>query len=505
MPPRPQHVTTLHDLLLRPAAGTPDAVAVADAAGSLSYAALDAASRAVAGRLIDGGVSPGDRVVLALENSRWFVAAYLGVLRAGAVAVPLAPGQRSDRIAIAADDCTPTGAIVDRATAPHLAGRAIAVSIEAGDLERIASATSGVTLPAVDAEDLAAIIYTSGSTGAPRGVMLSHANLVANTQSILDYLPITATDRAMLVLPLFYVYGLSVLHTHLAAGASIVIDNRFAFPNAVLTAMQQQAVTSFAGVPSTYAILLDRSAIRKTPLPALRYVTQAGGAMPPARVREWLEAVPGVPMFLMYGATEAGARLAYLDPSELPRRIGSIGRAIPGVELSVIREDGSPAAVGDVGELIARGANIARGYWQQPQETAQAFIDGAYRTGDLAYQDADGFFFLVGRRKEFLKIGAHRVGPWEIEHALAEHPAVAEAAVIGVPHDLLGEAAVACIVARDGMPVSDADLARWCRGRLPEYKVPVRILMRDALPRTASGKLDRPALAEAIRPTLAPA
>jgi acyl-CoA synthetase (AMP-forming)/AMP-acid ligase II len=227
--------------------------------------------------------------------------------------------------------------------------------------------------------------------------------------------------------------------------------------------------------------------------------------MPPARVREWLEAVPGVPMFLMYGATEAGARLAYLDPSELPRRVGSIGRAIPGVELAIVKEDGTPAVRGEVGELVARGENIALGYWRQPEETAQAFAGGVYRTGDLAYEDADGFLVLVGRRKEFLKIGAHRVGPWEIEHALAEHPAVAEAAVVGVPHDLLGEAAVACVVAREGHALDETELARWCRARLPEYKVPVRFVPRGALPRTASGKLDRPALAEIVRPALAPA
>jgi acyl-CoA synthetase (AMP-forming)/AMP-acid ligase II len=208
-------------------------------------------------------------------------------------------------------------------------------------------------------------------------------------------------------------------------------------------------------------------------------------------------------MFLMYGATEAGARLAYLDPGELPGRIGSIGRAIPGVELTVRRDDGSRAAAGDVGELVARGENIAAGYWRQPAETAQAFADGAYRTGDLAYEDTDGYLYLVGRRKEFLKIGAHRVGPWEIEHAMAEHDAVAEVAIVGVPHDLLGEAAVACVVRRQNLAADEAALLRWCRGRLPEYKVPVRILMRDALPYTASGKLDRPALVEVVRRELA--
>jgi long-chain acyl-CoA synthetase len=509
----------LPSLLLDACQRTPDATALIDAAGPCSYQTLDSMSTALAAVLAERGVHRGDRVVLALENSRWFVAAYLGTLRAGAVAVPLSPGQRSDRLPLAVQDCSPAACILDGPTLnaawPLLPRQSLRVILTLGASEALLECAGAVSLPAallgagpfhpprsIDL-DLAAIIYTSGSTGVPRGVMLSHLNLVANTRSIIEYLHIDARQRAMLVLPLFYVYGLSVLQTHLAAGASIVLDNRFAFPNAVLSAMQEHEVTSFAGVPSTYAMLLDRSAIARTPLPALQYVTQAGGTMPPARIRQWLDVMPDVRLYLMYGTTEAGPRLAYLDPAELPRRIGAIGRAVPNVELTVMRDDGTVAEPGTVGELVARGSNIAAGYWGKPEETARAFTASGYRTGDLASTDRDGFITLAGRRSEFLKIGAHRVGPWEIEHALAEHPAIREAAVVGVPHEFLGEAAVACIALTDGMHLDEATLVRWCRGRLPEYKVPVRVLTRPSLPHTPSGKIDRPALAAVARQEVA--
>jgi long-chain acyl-CoA synthetase len=331
-------------------------------------------------------------------------------------------------------------------------------------------------------------------TGAPRGVMLRHVNLRANTASILSYLGLTEQDRVMCVLPLYYVYGLSLLHTHVAAGGSIVLDNRFAFPNVVVSAMNEHEVTGFAGVPSSFTLLLHRSNLPETTFPTLRYVTQAGGAMPPARIREWLDRGPRVPFYVMYGATEAAARLCYLPPQDLERKLGSIGKAIPNVEMQVIREDGRPAAPGEVGELVARGANIALGYWNSPSETADRFAPHTFRTGDLGYADEDGFLFIVGRRHDMIKVGAHRVGAKEIEDVLCEHPAVHEAAVVGAAHDLLGEAPVAFVAARTGAPLSEGELQLHCKERLAPHKVPVRVFVRDELPKLGMGKTDRAAL-----------
>jgi acyl-CoA synthetase (AMP-forming)/AMP-acid ligase II len=499
----------VHDLFRRSAARTPDAACVVTNAGCATYRDIQDRSDRVANSLIARGVTRGDRVLIALDNSIDFVAAYFGTLAAGGVAVPLAPGARNDRLWPAIRDCAPVAGFVERATLdtllPELDKSSLKTLLVRGvksgsdqrgcALEELDEALSAAgdgapRVPGIDV-DLAAIVYTSGSTGEPRGVMLSHLNLVANTASIVEYLRLTAADRVIVVLPFFYVYGLSLLHTHVAIGGSVVLENRFAFPNVVLDTMQRHSVTGFAGVPSTFALLLHKSRIAATPLTSLRYVTQAGGAMPPARIREWTRAVPGVPLYVMYGATEAGARLAYLDPGELADRAGSIGRAIPNVELRVLRDDDTAASAGEVGEIVARGSNIAAGYWGRPEETRERFGPAGFRTGDLAYADEDGFLYVVGRRHDMIKVGAHRVGAKEIEDALCEHPAVHEAAVIASPDDLLGEIPVAFVTVRNGEALADGDLIRFCRSKLPDYKVPARVLILDDMPKNSSGKIDK--------------
>ena len=508
----------VQDFLSRAASRAPDAVAVIDQTGSVSYGALDKRANRIAHALMQHGVNRGDRIVLAQENSRDWIASYFGILKAGGVVVPVAAGARSDRLPYVVRDCSPAACIVDAATLPGLAA-ALGSSSAATFVREAVPGKARTVLPdrtvaldqAIDAassdhppdidgidDSLAAIIYTSGSTGTPRGVMLSHLNIRANTESIVEYLRISPADRMMVVLPFHYVYGLSLLNTHFYAGASLVVENRFAFPNVVLRAMQVHAVTSLAGVPSTFAILLHRSAMNRMSFPDLRYATQAGGAMPQALIREWQRLMPNVPLVVMYGATEASARLAYLEPAELSRRPGSIGRAIPNVELRVVREDGELAQPGEVGELVARGANIMMGYWSRPEESRAAFGPWGYRTGDLATADADGFLYLVGRKQDMLKVGAHRVGAAEIEEVLHEHHAVHQAAVVGAPDEILGEVPVAFITQRDKCTIDPEDLTLFCRQRLPEYKVPSRILVIDDLPRTEAGKIDKNVLRRAV-------
>jgi acyl-coenzyme A synthetase/AMP-(fatty) acid ligase len=276
-------------------------------------------------------------------------------------------------------------------------------------------------------------------------------------------------------------------------GGSLVIDNRFTFPNMVLDGMRQHEVTGFAGVPSTFALLLHRSNLPNMEFPSLRYITQAGGAMPPARVAEWLKRGPRAPFYVMYGATEASARLTYLDPNLLPAKLGSIGRAIPGVEIRVEREDGSTASPGEVGELVARGSNIAGGYWNAQAETQERFGPSGYRTGDLGYKDDDGFLYLVGRRHDMIKVGAHRVGSKEIEDVLHENELVLEAAVLAEPHEILGEVPVAFVALRTPRDAV-AELGYFCAQRLAPHKVPSRFILCDELPKMATGKIDRQSL-----------
>ena len=515
----------VHQFLEAGAACRPHAPALIEPAGHTSYAELEARANRFAHLFIGSGVVPGDRVVVALDNGLDMVAAYLGTMKAGGVAVPLPGGAKSDRLVSAMADCAAHVCVVDGGAAQLLASRhAAGTGVESalGQDERPrgrcfvaqnGSRPSNVpqgcqslrealrTCPDVpvrverEERDLAAIIYTSGSTGEPRGVMLSHRNFVANAESIVSYLGLTPADRVMCVLPFYYVYGLSLLHTHLAVGGSIVIENRSAFPNVVLASMQQYEVTGFAGVPSTFTLMLHRSNLPQTELPRLRYVTQAGGGMPPARILEWLERGPKADFYVMYGATEAAARLTYLPPRNLHEKLGSIGRAIPNVEVLIVDEDGQPVPSGTVGELVARGENISSGYWHNSEETARRFSPLGYHTGDLGYVDADGYLFLVGRKHDMIKVGANRVGAKEIEDVLHEHLSVHEAAVVGAAHDLLGEAPVAFVSLRAPLTDSAATLRGFCASRLAAYKVPVRVVEVPELPKLAgSGKVDRSTL-----------
>ncbi len=504
----------VHAGLERWAALTPDAPALVAAGQTVSYAALNRLAGRFAHLFRASGAVAGERVVLALENGVNLVAAYFGVLKVGAVAVPMPPGPRSDRLPAAIADCRPRVCLIDGSTARGLGRDGITervptVYVDAPDVEPetgmrplapalAASSEEALSTHAV-ADDLAAIVYTSGSTGEPRGVMLSHRNFVANARSIVAYLGLTAVDRVMCVLPFSYVYGLSLLHTHIAVGGSLVVENRAAFPNVVLAAMAEYEVTGFAGVPSTFALMLHRSNLDQVHLPHLRYVTQAGGPMSPSRVDEWLARGPKADFYVMYGATEAAARLTYLPPAELARKRGSIGRAIPGVEVRVLTDDGREAPPGEVGELVARGPNIAVGYWNRPDETAERFGAEGYRTGDLGYADDEGCLFIVGRRHDMIKVGANRVGAREIEDVLHEHPAVHEAAVVALPHDLLGEAPVAVVSLKTALADPETELRAFCASRLTAYKVPVRVTVVADLPKLpATGKIDRRALSTQV-------
>lgn len=498
----------VHDFLRESAERTPDAVAILEPGASASYAEVNARANRVAHTLIGAGVRRGDRVVVAMDDGVESVACYFGAMKAGAAAVPLPPGPHNDRLARAVADCRPAAAIVNPATAHDGVARDALAALPAVFVTKVpdgaglaapfrawaaASAAAPGTEPGLRLIDLdlAAIIYTSGSTGEPRGAMLSHLNIRSNTESIVEYLHLGAADRVMCVLPFYYVYGLSLLHTHVKVGGSVIVDTRFAFPNVVLKAMQELRATGFAGVPSTFALLMHKSNLTRMEFPDLRYVTQAGGGMPPARIREWLEKGPKAAFYVMYGATEASARLTYLEPADLERKLGSIGRGIPNVEMLVVTDEEKVAAPGEVGELVARGSNISHGYWNDAEETAARFGPLGYRTGDLGFADDEGFLFLVGRKHDMIKVGAHRVGAKEIEDVLNEHPAISEAAVVPVQHQILGEAPLAFVALRQDASFDAWDIQSFCRSRLPVHKIPIEFVPVPALPKSAIGKIDK--------------
>lgn len=469
-----------------------------------TYREVDDAANALANFLIEKGVQRGDRVAFLLENGFEYVVTYYGVLKAGAVAVGLNTETTAETLDYLLQNSGARVFISDKNFKKHfkpIAGRlkkllafVLARPLAGFDYADIFSAiveTYPPERPSVRMIniDKAAIVYTSGSTGRPKGVTLTHLNVVTNTESIVAYLRLTAEDRMLVVLPFYYIYGLSLLNTHVAVGGSLVIENRFAFPNVALNSMEEHRVTGFAGVPSTFAILMAKTNIRERHFPVLRYVTQAGGAMAPTLQKEVARTIAPARLIIMYGATEASARLSYLDPDHLDSKWGSIGKAIPNVDLFVADEKGRALPAGERGEIVARGANIMQGYWRDKKETRMVLRDGLYFTGDLGVCDEDGFLFVVGRSKDMIKQGANRISAKEIEEKILEHENVLEVAVIGRPDDILGEAMDACVVLKRGDDNWQEELRSFVQGKLPPFKQPKYYSLFNSLPKNSSGKI----------------
>ncbi len=448
--------------------------------------------------MLDEGLSRGNRVGLLAENSPLLVAAYLGVMRAGLCAVPLpvAEGETALERIVAATQASRI--VVSARLLPKL--QPMAEKLGVGLLVESPQRPAAPPPPPAEVDpgrDLAAIMWTSGSSGEPKGVMVTHANILCNTRDILDYMGLGPRDRAMVVLPLCYCYGMSLLHTHLAAGGSLVLNNRFMFPEKVLDDLAEKQCTGLAGVPATFQILLRKTRFAQRQFPALRWLQQAGGKLPDPFLRELRRALPQVKLYVMYGQTEATARLSYLPPECLDEKLGSIGKGLAHVRLEVLRPDGTPVrpGSGEVGEIVACGDSITPGYWNDAEETGRYFRNGKLYTGDMARVDGDGFLFLVERGRDFIKAMGNRVSPKEVEEVLAGLPQVVESAVIGVADELWGEAVKAFLVTtRPGCLTAD-EVRSHCLARLPNYKVPQYVEFLPRLPKTSHGKVDKRALA----------
>jgi acyl-CoA ligase (AMP-forming) (exosortase A-associated) len=506
----------VHDFILRAAHHTPSAPALAYGEQRLDYAQLAQAVAAAAQALLGAGVARAARVAVYLEKRVENVAACFGAVAAGAVFVPVNPLLKAAQVAYILADCgvaiLVTSAARLRQLAPVLAGCPGLQTVFVVDLDDQLPVIDGVAvrawhgagqavLPAhsvIDA-DMAAILYTSGSTGNPKGVVLSHRNMVAGAVSVAGYLELTARDRVLAVLPLSFDYGFSQLTTAFHAGACVVLINHL-FARDIVQAVADEAITGLAAVPPLWI------GLSQLPWPAqctLRYLTNSGGAMPRPVVAALRAALPAASLFLMYGLTEA-FRSTYLPPSELDRRPDSMGRAIPNAEVLVVRPDGSLCDQDEPGELVHRGALVALGYWNDPARTAERFRPApgqdpalplpemAVWSGDTVRRDREGFLYFVGRNDDMLKVSGYRISPTEIEEAVHAAQIVAEVAAFGVPHPVLGQAIVLLAVAREGGALAPAALLKECQRRLPAYMVPAHIDIRsEPFPRNPNGKIDR--------------
>jgi long-chain acyl-CoA synthetase len=469
----------------------------------LSYARLDELSDRAAASLAAAGVQPGDRVGLQLPNIPQFVIAYFGILKAGGVVVPMNVLLKAPEIEFQLRDSGARtlityGAFLDEsAKAAEAAGLAsLYVVAETGAPATgtafealLAGDPPGPQLALRSPADPAVIIYTSGTTGTPKGAVLSHLSLYMNADIPGRLFEFNADDTVVVALPLFHVFGLSsVMNTCVLLGGTMSLVPRFE-PRAVLELMQRDRVSVFMGVPTMFIGLLQGADSADYDLASLR-VAVSGGAPIPAEVIDSFERRFGVPILEGYGLSESSSAATF-NISATERKVYSAGKPIWGTSVQIWDDNGQPLppGSGQVGEIVFRGANIMIGYHNQPEATAKAFAGGWFHTGDLGYLDQDGFLFIVDRIKDLIIRGGYNVYPREVEEVLYAHPAVAEAAVVGVPDPRLGEEVRAIVAVKPGQSVTEAELIAFVKERAAAYKYPRTVEFRDSLPKNATGKI----------------
>lgn len=509
----------IHELVVESARRSPQALALGEKQARLSYAELQQEVDQAASLFIRLGLDRNERVAVWLEKRIETVVALLGAAAAGGVFVPVNPMLKPEQTAHILKDCNVRVLVTNPERLALLSEvlpschdlRAIVVigpSVEAGAAPGVTVVSWADRLNAGECSphrvidgDMAAILYTSGSTGRPKGVVLSHRNLVAGAISVSQYLENTAEDRILSVLPLSFDYGLSQLTTAFHVGASAMLMN-YLLPRDVIRAVEREQITGLAAVPPLW-IHLAQLPWPESVTAHLRYITNSGGHMPKPTLTALRAALPKTRPFLMYGLTEA-FRSTYLPPDEVDARPDSMGKAIPNADILVVREDGTPCAPGEPGELVHRGVHVALGYWNDPEKTAERYkpVPGqlaglvipelAVWSGDTVKMDEDGYLYFIGRRDEMIKTSGYRVSPSEVEEVVYASGLVAEVAATGVAHPVLGQAVVLVVFAPEGQhDVADLILAA-CKQKLPGFMVPAKIETRsDPLPRNANGKIDR--------------
>ena len=518
----------IHELLLHSAEKTPRQEALAYEGARLTYAELAAQVSGCAAGFLRTGVSRSERVAVYLEKRAETVIALFGAAAAGGVFVPVNPLLKPDQVAYILKDCNVRILVtsMERLTllAPvlsecHDLRTVIVVGAAnrpapihgltlAGWDETLADAGSAQAHRVIDT-DMAAILYTSGSTGKPKGVVLSHRNMVAGAKSVAQYLENRPGDRILSALPLSFDAGFSQLTTAFHAGATVVLIN-YLLPRDVVNAVVAERITGLTAVPPLW-IQLAQLKWPPAAQDTLRYIANTGGRMPKATLDQLRAALPKTLPFLMYGLTES-FRSTYLPPAELDRRPDSIGKAIPNAEVLVVREDGTVCEPNEPGELVHRGALVSLGYWNDPEKTAERFKPApnqapelvmpeiAVWSGDTVRTDEEGFLYFISRRDEMIKTSGYRVSPTEVEEVVYATKLVGEAAALGIPHPVLGQAIVVIATPPDGAQLDSDQLIAECRQRLPGYMVPALIKVRHgSLPRNPNGKIDRKLLAQELQ------
>jgi len=533
----------------------PDKVALICGEERLTYSEIDRRANQVAWFLRHQGIGRQDRVAIFLDNSVESVLSLFGILKADAIFLMLSSTLKAQKLSYILNNCqaktliTHTNKLnvvsgilgsvpslqsvifagdkdkipasncpnpiswneIDIFVSPRASRLALSedfdidsqhVTCNSQPATRNGNSSSNLRPPTFNIDlDLATIIYTSGSTGEPKGVMLTHLNMVSAATSITTYLKNQEDDIIIDMLPLSFDYGLYQVLMAFKFGGTVVLEKSFTYPYQIIQKMIQEKVTGFPGVPTIYAILLGLKDLDKFDFSNLRYLTNTAAALPPVHIERLRTVFPHVTIYSMYGLTEC-KRVSYLPPEELDRRPASIGRGMPNEEVWVIDENGNCVGPGVVGELVVRGSNVMRGYWGLPEETARVLKPGKYPgevilyTGDLFRTDEEGFLYFVGRKDDMIKSKGERISPKEIEQCLCALEGVAEAAVIGLPDEILGQAIKAFIRCHDGKKITEKDVLKHCKGHLEDFMIPQSIIFLDSFPKTSSNKIDKLALKE---------
>ena len=509
------------DLLVRNAQLLPDKIALVAGPRTLSYGQLDALANRLANGLRAIGIGAGDKVALSCPNAPWFPACYYAILKVGAVVVPLNILLKAPEVAYHLQDSQARAFLCFEGSAELPMGREgfdafrqspgcehfFVLTIDPTGASPIPDATPIAALlrdqadqgpvAATAPDDTAVILYTSGTTGTPKGAELSHANIVMNTLCCVALTKVDSRDRQLIALPLFHTFGQTVqMNAVVAVGATMVLAPRFE-PEPALRLMAEHGVTVFCGVPTMFIGLLHcpaaaEAGLREAVARTLRLGVSGGAPMPVAVLRQF-EQDFGVTILEGYGLSETSpvATFNHVDSERLP---GSIGQPVIGVEVAIMDEAGAILPPGQDGEIVVRGHNVMKGYYRQPEATAQAIRDGWFHTGDIGRRDEHDNFFVVDRLKDMVIRGGFNVYPRELEEVLMTHPAVALVAVIGVPHPVHGEEIKAVIVLRAGHSPTPDEIIAWCRERMAAYKYPRLVEIVEALPMTATGKVLKRAL-----------
>ncbi|MCP4261212.1 MAG: AMP-binding protein [Planctomycetes bacterium] len=513
----------VHEWLRRSARRFPDKEALVCGRQRWTYKALDQRSDHLAAALQDVGVRRQDRVVVFLDNSSETVISLYGILKASSVFVILAGSVKGAKLRYIMENAEANVLIT------HTSKSRI-VSDELGQIRRdlkviwvgptnqipkkfaqsslswyeIFSNCSnkvgddrenGRLPPCIDV-DLAAVIYTSSSTGDPKGVMSTHHNMISAARSIMQYIGNEQDDVILNALPLSFDYGLYQVIMAVMFGGAVVLEQSFIYLHNIMMRIAEEKVTGFPIVPTMVAMLLKMRDLSEYNLSSLQYITNTGAALPVQHIRSLQHILPHVKIFSMFGLTEC-KRVGYLEPGELGKRPGSVGKAMPNCEVLVVDEDGNEVSPGEIGELVIRGSNVMQGYWRDPQMTSKVYHPGIYPTsrwlysGDYFRKDEDDFLYFLGRKDDMIKTRGERVSPKEVENVVCELEGVVEAVVVGIPDEILGQAVKAYIVPALGAKLTEKQVKRHCTVNMETFMVPKYIEFIDELPKTLNGKIDK--------------